>query len=69
MVLLADMHLLALPLETLSFLHRENIASVSRDFSLQMLQHRIAKNVPETAGCVSGIKGKEKKNLQVCKVE
>ena len=49
-MILADMHLLALPLETLPLLHRDNICSVSRDFSLQMLHHRIGKIVPETRG-------------------
>ncbi len=49
-VVLADTHLLSLPLETLPLLKRENIGSVSRDFSLQMLQHRMSKNLRETSG-------------------
>ena len=49
-VLLADSSLLQLPLEALSFLHADNIHSVARDFSLQMLYYRIAKFAPEDSG-------------------
>lgn len=49
-VILADMDLLLLPLETLPLFQRENVCSVSRDFSLQILQHRMAKNIRETSG-------------------
>ena len=49
-VLLADTHLLSLPLETLPLLQRDNISFVSRDFSLQMLQHRMNKNIRENSG-------------------
>ena len=49
-VLLADSSLLQLPLEALSFLHTDNISSVTRDFSLQMFHHRIAKYAPENSG-------------------
>ena len=42
-VLLADTYLMQLPLEALTFLHSTNILTVCRDFSLQILHHRIAK--------------------------
>lgn len=40
-VILADQHLLELPLEALQVLQAEPIISLTRDFSLQMLSHRI----------------------------
>ena len=40
-VILADNHLLKLPLEAMKIFQQNNIISVSRDFSLQMLYHRI----------------------------
>ena len=46
-VLLADTRLLALPLESLPLLKQQSICSVTRDFSLQMLQHRMSKNASE----------------------
>ena len=42
-VLLADSTLLRLPLEAMTVLQTKNIHSVARDFSLQMLCHRIGK--------------------------
>ena len=50
MVILADLQLLSLPLEMLPLFQKENICSVSRDFSLQMLQHRMTKNTRESSG-------------------
>ena len=50
MVVLAGTDLLEFPLEMLPLLQRENICSVSRDFSLQMLHHRVSKNMRETSG-------------------
>ena len=41
MVILADSDLLKLPLEAMAIFKQDNISSVSRDFSLQMLYHRI----------------------------
>lgn len=40
-VLLIDTELAELPLEALSCLHKKNIKSLSRDFSLQLLHHRL----------------------------
>lgn len=54
-VILADVHLLSLPLEILPLFQKENICSVSRDFSLQMLQHRMTKHTRESSG--SGMYG------------
>ena len=42
-VLLADSTMLRLPLEAMTVLQTKNIHSVARDFSLQMLCHRIGK--------------------------
>lgn len=42
-ILLADFDLLQLPLEALSLLQSDCVTSVARDFSLQMLYHRINK--------------------------
>ena len=41
MILLADPHLLQLPLEVLQSLQAETVVSLTRDISLQMLHHRI----------------------------
>lgn len=46
-VLLIDTELAELPLEALSCLHKKNIKSLSRDFSLQLLHHRL-KNMSTT---------------------
>lgn len=46
-VLLADKNLLELPLESLSILQEEDLTSVSRDFSLQLLHSRLNKEEPE----------------------
>ena len=51
-VVLADTRLLALPLESLPLLKQQNICSVTRDFSLQMLQHRMSKTPLEYAGTI-----------------
>ncbi|XP_069140158.1 cilia- and flagella-associated protein 46-like isoform X2 [Argopecten irradians] len=42
-ILLVDNYLMQLPLEALEFLQVENIASLSRDFSLQLFYHRFYK--------------------------
>lgn len=39
-ILLADPMLMQMPLEALQFLQLDNIISISRDFSLQMFNHR-----------------------------
>lgn len=44
-ILLPDFDLLQLPLEALSLLQLDCVTSVARDFSLQMLYHRISKFV------------------------
>ena len=41
MVILSDSEILKLPLEAMAVFQQHRIASVSRDFSLQMLHHRI----------------------------
>ena len=41
LVLLADPHLMRLPLEALSAVQTENLISVTRDVSLQMLYHKV----------------------------
>ncbi|KAM5140139.1 cilia- and flagella-associated protein 46 [Callospermophilus lateralis] len=46
-ILVADKHLLELPLEGLSVLHEGAASSVSRDFSLQMLFNRLHREEPE----------------------
>ncbi len=50
---------MSLPLEALSFLQEDNICSVTRDFSLQMLQHRVAKKSPDGTGKKGGEKEKK----------
>ena len=62
-VILADTHLLSLPLETLPLFHKDNICSVSRDFSLQMLQHKLPKGSREVSGMLLR---KKKRNDIVC---
>lgn len=47
LVLLADKYLMEMPLEALQSLKSENIASLSRDFSLQLLYHRITHEEPQ----------------------
>ncbi|XP_060072788.1 cilia- and flagella-associated protein 46-like [Ylistrum balloti] len=42
-ILLVDNYLMQLPLEALEFLQVENVASLSRDFSLQLFYHRFFK--------------------------
>ncbi|OWF46298.1 Tetratricopeptide repeat protein 40 [Mizuhopecten yessoensis] len=42
-ILLADTYLMQLPLEALEFLQVENVASLSRDFSMQLFYHRFFK--------------------------
>ena len=39
-ILLADQHLLELPLEALQALHQDTIVSITRDISLQMFHHK-----------------------------
>nr|XP_027786130.1 cilia- and flagella-associated protein 46 [Marmota flaviventris] len=46
-ILVADKHLLELPLEGLSVLHEGAASSVSREFSLQMLFNRLHREEPE----------------------
>ncbi|XP_050659101.1 cilia- and flagella-associated protein 46-like, partial [Macaca thibetana thibetana] len=46
-ILVADRHLLELPLEGLSVFDEGTISSVSREFSLQMLWNRLHKEEPE----------------------
>lgn len=41
LVILADKELLRLPLEAVSFFRSANVSSISRDFSLQILRHRL----------------------------
>ncbi len=54
-VILADVRLLGLPLESLpQFRQQFNIVSLSRDFSLQILKHRLAKHLPEDGGSLNG---------------
>lgn len=45
-ILVADRHLLELPLEGLSVFDEGTISSVSREFSLQMLWNRLHKEEP-----------------------
>ena len=40
-VILSDSEVFKLPLEAMAVFHQPQITSVSRDFSLQMLHHRI----------------------------
>ena len=49
-ILLADFDLLQMPLEALSLLKMDCVKSVARDFSLQMLFHRIRKFVVQDEG-------------------
>ncbi len=42
-IVLADTHLLGLPLEAMEIFQAKNIRSVTRDFSLQVLCHRLEK--------------------------
>ncbi|XP_013358484.1 PREDICTED: cilia- and flagella-associated protein 46 isoform X2 [Chinchilla lanigera] len=63
-ILIADRHLLELPLEGLSVFHEATISSVSREFSLQMLWNRLHKE--EVEGSVkkeTKVKDVKKKNL------
>lgn len=46
-VLLADEHLLELPLEAMSIFKKPEIKSLSRDFSLQMFYHRFKQGEPD----------------------
>ena len=57
-VLLADTSLLQLPLEALGFLQGDSVHALARDFSVQMLHHRLAKL---SGGGETGSR-KEKKN-------
>ena len=41
LVILADKELLRLPLEAIPFFRSANVSSISRDFSLQILRHRL----------------------------
>ena len=51
LVILADMDLLSLPLETIAQLRQlPNVSSISRDFSLQVLKHRAARNLTDDTG-------------------
>jgi len=53
LVILADMDLLSLPLEAITQLKQiPSVSSVSRDFSLQVLKHRVARSIPDDAGMV-----------------
>lgn len=49
-ILLTDTILLQLPLEGMSILQAKNIRSVARDFSLQVLCHRIGKFTVDESG-------------------
>ncbi len=49
-VVLADTLLLQLPLEALEIFHAKNIQSVARDFSLQILYHRLEKFAMDESG-------------------
>ena len=49
-VLLVDFQLEEFPLEALSFVRKMNTKSLSRDFSLQMLHHRLKGMTPEQEG-------------------
>lgn len=60
-VILADSTLLSLPLEMLPLLQQENISSVSRDFSLQMLHHRLMKSISEDGGTFIVLRKKKRK--------
>lgn len=42
-ILLADKWLLEMPLEALALISSTNFTSISRDFSLQMMHHRVHK--------------------------
>uniref|UniRef100_A0A8C8YEN5 Uncharacterized protein n=1 Tax=Prolemur simus TaxID=1328070 RepID=A0A8C8YEN5_PROSS len=54
MILIADRHLLELPLEGLSVLEEGTVSSVSREFSLQMLWNRLhQEEMGESRPCVS----------------
>uniref|UniRef100_A0A4W3KBP1 Uncharacterized protein n=1 Tax=Callorhinchus milii TaxID=7868 RepID=A0A4W3KBP1_CALMI len=59
-ILLPDNLLLELPLETLRFLQKHEITSVSRDFSLQFLYNRFHRGVPEELEGKKSPKAKEK---------
>ena len=60
LVMLADMNLLRLPLEALSFLREiPNISGFSRDFSLQMFHNRYSTDSSEDVGLAD--EGKDKK--------
>ena len=45
LILLADPHLMRLPLEALNVLQTENLTSVTRDVSLQMFFHKVHQQV------------------------
>lgn len=49
-IFLADLDLLQLPLEALNVLQSECVKAVARDFSLQMLCHRINKFIVQDEG-------------------
>ena len=51
LILLADQHLMQLPLEALSVLQTENLTSVSRDVSLQMLFNKVHQQILGTCLC------------------
>ncbi|XP_023564812.1 cilia- and flagella-associated protein 46 [Octodon degus] len=65
-ILIVDRHLLELPLEGLSVFHEGAIASVSREFSLQMLWNRLHKEELEGTVKKEG-KGKDVKKKSMAK--
>ncbi|XP_076982551.1 cilia- and flagella-associated protein 46 isoform X2 [Tamandua tetradactyla] len=65
-ILIADSHLLELPLEGLSVFDEGTVSSVSRDFSLQMLWNRLHREEPE-GGMKKESRGKDPKRRSPAK--
>ena len=61
-ILLADFDLLQMPLEALSLLKMDCVKSVARDFSLQMLYHRMKKFIVQDEGKMRGKEKGKKEN-------
>ena len=61
-ILLPDFDLLQMPLEALSLLKMDCVKSVARDFSLQMLYHRMKKFIVQDEGKMRGKEKGKKEN-------
>lgn len=54
-ILLADTDLMELPLEALTSLRADAISGLSRDFSLQLLYHRVHQGISPGGCCELGV--------------